>query len=609
MSRRVRTPLALLLAAAALAAFIVFVERRAPARGERAERARRAFRVRAGDVEAVTVERGDLRVVLRREGPRWRLAAPVETRADRAAVARLLDALEGLGRSQAVSPEERRREGLTLDDYGLARPQARLAVESAGRTRAFAVGRVAPAGHAVYVLESETDAVVAVDTNLLAALPARLDDVRDHVLFPGDASRVRRVELRRADGFVQAGRTDAGWFIQQPVLARADEASVLVLVETLLAARVEAFVRDDAADGAVYGLEEAADEIALVFERAERPRIALQLGKPVDERPGFVYARLRQEAPVYAVPAALREMAATPLDRLRDRRLLPFRAEEVGSIELRAGEAAVRMERDGGRWRLTAPVQAPAEDAFVERALLAWAGARVERFLDGVTNRAERGLAPPVRTVAFFRGAPEGEPDWAVHVGAPSDPPGTVAVACPGDPAVYEIEAEAARWSPVTPLAFRSLTVLAAPPGSVLSLTLARRGEPEQRVEIAGDAVTAPAASGARIDAAAVRRQAGALTPLRALALAAEGEVDAAARFGLDDPAARLTVGLSGEAGPVKTLVLGARTPDGQYAAIRGQGLVFLLDAARADLLQRKLYEAPGPAGAAPGDAETPPAP
>ena len=57
--------------------------------------------------------------------------------------------------------------------------------------------------------------------------------------------------------------------------------------------------------------------------------------------------------------------------------------------------------------------------------------------------------------------------------------------------------------------------------------------------------------------------------------------------YGLENPSALLTLGLTGDAGIRKTIVFGQETPEGEgvYAMIRGQETVFILPSSIRDLL------------------------
>ena len=60
--------------------------------------------------------------------------------------------------------------------------------------------------------------------------------------------------------------------------------------------------------------------------------------------------------------------------------------------------------------------------------------------------------------------------------------------------------------------------------------------------------------------------------------------------YGLDGGGTVLTLGLMGETGIQKSIVLGRPAPpDGVYAMVKGQDVVFVLSSAVADMLKRRL--------------------
>jgi hypothetical protein len=83
------------------------------------------------------------------------------------------------------------------------------------------------------------------------------------------------------------------------------------------------------------------------------------------------------------------------------------------------------------------------------------------------------------------------------------------------------------------------------------------------------------------------------LHPLVAVDLVEENPADLA-RYGLGTPAAALVVGLTGDAGIAKTLLLGgAAGASHRYAMMQGQDVVFLVDEEIRDRLTAPLYENP----------------
>ena len=69
------------------------------------------------------------------------------------------------------------------------------------------------------------------------------------------------------------------------------------------------------------------------------------------------------------------------------------------------------------------------------------------------------------------------------------------------------------------------------------------------------------------------------------------------AAYGLEKPACVLTLGLTGESGLEKSLLLGASAgEDGVYAMIRGEDVVFVVAEAMSSLLRRPLHAPAAPA-------------
>lgn len=602
---RRRTPWALLAAALLLGAYIVAVERRTDDADRRRERARRAVAVRPEAVTRLVVRNGDARIECVRDNGRWTMVQPLPARADAAAVERLLAALEQLPRGDVVTEADRRRRGTTLDDYGLQSPRIRVAWEEDGAARELLVGRPARVGGRLYVREAAGTDIVATDTNLLAVLPASAVDVRDRTIFSGALPRARRFEMRRPDGFLQASRVDGGaWQIQQPFPARADRIRLLAVIDHILSLRIEEFVRAGAGPAAAFGFEESGLDLTLDFDDAPAPT-TMRIGGPVPERPDLVYGRISGDDAVFAVPQAVLDLFRLSADDLRDRRLLPLLPDDVAALRLAEGERAIDLFRGPDGWRIASPVAAPADEGRMVRLLEVLATAKVESFLDGATNAAERGLDPAPRRLALWRhaAAADGPPPAArseadaVVLGLGSAAGEGRRHARVGGEGLVVIDDEIDRHFSVQPLSFRDRRMLALDPARVESIAL-QRGTCEQRLQRGPSGAFAPPdAPASAPPEAEVQARLRIVADLRATALVADQPGDLAA-FGLQPPAALLTFGLGGEAGLGKSLLIGKETDRGTYAMVRGPDVVFLLEAARAAWLTRDLYAPPDPAPA-----------
>ncbi len=81
-------------------------------------------------------------------------------------------------------------------------------------------------------------------------------------------------------------------------------------------------------------------------------------------------------------------------------KLLSFEPDDVSAVTLTYPDREIVLRRSDGEWRLTAPVDAPAEDSSVQRLIEAIADCEINKTLDDVPDDlAPFGLDPPSVTV------------------------------------------------------------------------------------------------------------------------------------------------------------------------------------------------------------------
>ncbi len=602
-----RTNLILFLCAMALAAFIVGIERRKDTTGDRLDRARHALDFDPEKVSAFRIETPAFTVEAEREDDRWRIVQPVRVPADATEVSRILLGIHAAPGEAVVPAADIARRGTALRDYGLDRPIARLSLTGPGIDLQFEIGEPGLLGR-LYLRRIPGGDILATGTNLLAALPSGLSALRDRTLFP-PAAEARQVRIRRPDGFLHLTRGNGGaWRILQPAVGRAERAAAAGLVGGILSARVLEFVRDGAVEGAPYGLDETAVELTVDFDRDTAPPVVLQIGRAQEQRAGAVYARRAGGDSIFTVSADIARLLATPVDGLRDRRLVPMLPEDIGAVAIERADRRIRIVREGNAWRIVEPVAAAAEEPRVRAFLQEWTGTRIEEF----APPASRGPASSNETrIALYRRTPgltstngagaadvESRPSAVtllvrttsldltpVHV---TDADGTTVVL---------IKTKAPGFVAPDPLRFRDRAVLDLAADEVGGMILSRAGV-EQRI-VRGSTNQFVNAEGDPVSATDVARRLTLLAGLRATALVAENPAERIS-YGLDPPAATLTVTLRGEGGLTRSLLFGRTSPEGTFAAIRGQDLVFLLDSATAAILQADLFPKPATPAARP---------
>ncbi len=609
----------LLVAVLVLGGYIALVERQADQQDRRQERARRALRFEPGQVTHLRIATADMQATLEKESGTWRLTAPVRARANAGEVARILDTLEALVRSEVITGRQQREQNLSAQDFGFARPRARISLRENGRDMTLLIGRDTPLGGNLFVkVETEASIFVA-SSNLLATLPPRVDDLRDRRVFVGFPGEATRLDLRRADGLLQLARTQQGvWRMQKPFTGRAAYAAVQNLLDRLYETRVVDFVADSIAAASLYGLDEPSAQITLAGARPQGEQ-ALRIGRPVEGRTNEVYATLEGSENVFSVPASLLETVSARAPDLRDRRLLMMPAYDIAFISTTEGERALHLARgEDNAWSVVEPRRFPASGTRLQEILGEWTGLRIETFIDNPgTNLAAWGLSPPARRITFATrsptaaaGAPTANPDESVTLlVAREEEPNRdlMLVKVEGEESLYRVSREGLATLPMDPLFYRDPVVLTVDPADIRGLTRVVNGQ-EQSVERTSPTNGFRAAAGARMDSAAVSNVVAALQQVQAASFVVE-DPEMLDTWGLATPHATLSIRLSGQGSIGRSISFGDDAgPDSVYALVRGQNIVFTLRNADRDRLLTSLYTtaAETPALAEP-DPSTPP--
>lgn len=634
---KARTTLCLLAAVCAVGAAVWLTEKRDSSTDRSRERETRLIRLAPSDIRRIEIARGDLQADCMRADGDWRLAWPPGARADEKEIEEIIGTLCAAERREVITASQRRRRELSWADYGLAQPRARVAVHGPSGVERLILGADAPLGDGIFARLARESAVIATARRVLDVLPAEINVLRDRAVMEGDAARVTRLEISRAGaGFLQIARSACGWFIQQPIAARADDRAVQALLDALYGLRVRQFVWDPPrapaaaetnappAGGKVveaFGLapDEAVARVGLGFAPAEAPR-ELFLGRAVPTDGAAVYARLGGAQSVYAVERGILDTLAVSANDLRDRRLFPIEPWQVNLVRLesRAGALVMHRAADAG-WTIAEPVKWKADDRTLAALVAGLAAARIARFVDHArTNLVEFGLADPIVGAQLREeipssdrpavlapdaaaGAADGQParkrPGFLWFGNPSPEGDAVFARFEDAPYVFEVPADALRLlgpAPLDPKAYRDRTVLALTAENVRSITIGPAGR-EQTVERATNGAWVAAAPGREALPAAVESVLFAAANLRAAAIEAIDAPDPGA-YGLAKPAATVTFGLSGQEGIRKTLLIGSASRAGKICVmVQGVGVIFALDAGTAAKLTVDLTR-PSPA-------------
>ncbi len=434
-----RTLLVLLALVAGLGAFIWFYERELPGSEERGELADRLFRgLEAGDVTALRIESADGAVRLERvpepaaadgaenggegeeEGeeeiadelppiepdPEWRIAEPAAlagARADRLAVERLLDSLVALEKSRTMTGDEADRAAA-----GLEPPRAKVTFVRAegGEEVTLEIGAEVPASSNVLAAIAGTPEVHVVGGALAGDLERPPGDWRDREVFAAGRDEIDRLTLAPAGGerVVLArrgaeGSGEAAFWLDEPMVDRADASAVEQLLSDLTAVRAVAFVDEPEGGLAALGLEPPRGVIEAGLAGGEPFR--LEIGA---ETGGGWYGRAGGQA--FEAAGMLPEALAKAPAEWQSRSLSARRLYQIDRVTIdERGAAGLVLEREGPDWRRDGE---PIAYTPVSDLLFAVTDGRAERLARREAARAAGHLAEPALSITLAGGDAEG---------------------------------------------------------------------------------------------------------------------------------------------------------------------------------------------------------
>jgi len=367
----------------------------------------------------------------------WRLVRPLNTRADHAHLASLIQNLRELQAHQFVTDDPR----ADLEVMGLQPPQLEITFTLGTNTeRVLRFGRLVNGStNLVYATGREPGSIIAVPAAPLEAWKLPPADYRDRQLVRLP-SKVNRVSVTNGTGFSLRLATNGLWTID-PAGWAADAATMAQFLDRLTALRIAQFVKDVVAepDLPAYGL--GAPAWRLVFQSpGADPPLQLDFSAPKE---GVVHVKRSDESAVYAV----KETALTGLPRrdgeFRDRRVWSFKPDRVASLSVSSGDRAWQVLHKGeNEWSLAPGSQGLVNPFAVEETVsrLGDLGAVVWTSWDG-SNLAAFGLgdAAQVLSVELKDG-----PRYSVKLGNPA-PSGHryASVMLDGREWVFEFPAEA----------------------------------------------------------------------------------------------------------------------------------------------------------------------
>ncbi len=381
---RPRSLLVLLALVAGLLAFIWFYERELPSSDERRQRGEKVLVLEPEDATGLTIERGGVRVELAKTTPAandegevassasdggWQLIVPLEARADDDLVESLLSTLGDLEKKRTLEQVER-------SELGLTEPRASLTVTTDQGQRQLLIGAEIPASSSMVVAVDGSDQAFVVDNGLWEDLDREPGDWRSRDVFSGVSDEIERITLIRGDQRLLLARRGEDFWIEAPLVDRADEDKVSDLLFDLTRLQVERFIDEPTGSLAEMGLDPPVSVLEVVLRDRPEP-FRVEVGSQVAADQTRRYARFATQA--MEIKSDLADAMEWPFAEWRSLNWASLESYQVDTIRVTAGEDVLELERAGGKWK-----RGEEEISFapVSDFLYAATDAKAERLLD-----------------------------------------------------------------------------------------------------------------------------------------------------------------------------------------------------------------------------------
>ncbi len=399
--------------AAALGAYVWFVESKKPAGDEKPKDKVLSFdKTKVKELSLTPKDGQPIKLV--KQGSAWKISEPFAAPADGAEADALVSALEGLEIDKVAGDT-----GARLTDFGLDPAKLTIAarVDGASAPATLLLGDKTPDGAGVYAKLPSQPRVFSIASYASTTFDKKPFDLRDRDVLHVKRDAVKALSITGPDGSYALARDDKGeWAFTQPLATKAGRWSVDGLLGTLEGLRMEAVASEDGQDLKKYGLAKPARSVTMTL--ADGGAKSLEIGGSPSEKK--YYARASDNPLVAVVPGALVDDLAKGMKELRAKRLLDVATYDVEGFEVEAAGGrrsytrTTTKDKDGAesyKWKRTAPDPKDLDTNAVQDALFKIGGVEVQDFVDTPAALSTYGLDAPAFKLTLRYGKGK-DPTW-----------------------------------------------------------------------------------------------------------------------------------------------------------------------------------------------------
>ncbi|MBI3988566.1 MAG: DUF4340 domain-containing protein [candidate division NC10 bacterium] len=314
------------------------------------EAGKRVYSFTQDAVMEVSLNRGDERLTMKREGDEWTLVDPIRARGDQTAISYLVSVL-----TRATIERTLEESSPNLKEFGLDPPalQVRVTLKNGAFLSPLLLGTKNPSGSFLYAKLKDQPAILLLPEALERDLNKTAYDLRDKTVLAFDRDKVEKLEVSSPAGEFTLARQGKEWWLLTPIKGRADERQVDRLLWSLKDARVKEFTVADKRGLTPSGLDRPSLTVR-IWEQGEKRHKVLLMAKAA-KRPDAFYAKADPGEGIVMVEARLFDDLNTNPSTLQDRRLLAFETIDIKTLAFRYPDRAIVVEKTGDTWKLKTP--------------------------------------------------------------------------------------------------------------------------------------------------------------------------------------------------------------------------------------------------------------
>jgi hypothetical protein len=400
-----KTTWRLFIAALALFAFIVFVERRNPTEKAAPGKSLIFPKIAANTVTGLELQTTNVLIRAERTNETWRLTRPFYP-AQSTPIDSFVSALIALPKFDVISATEVSAQQGKLKDYGLEPPAAVFTLSQGPNRYTLQLGNLTALRDQLYAAVPGSGEVLVTDASILRAIPASVNDWRSQMLLHLANRPFDHIQIRAGQSVLEFEQdtTNHVWRISKPTPARANDQRITALLQQLSAARVKQFVTDSpTADLDRYGLQTPALELS--FSLDTNRVTALEFGASPTNDPASVYVRRLSTTNIVEANKEILDALSLPYKAFHDPHLLSTDPNQLTIIQVKGAAPFTLARQTNGFWAITEPTSIPADTNLVKAFLTNLVEMTIENFAKDVPTDAELksfGLLSPHISYALF---------------------------------------------------------------------------------------------------------------------------------------------------------------------------------------------------------------